>query len=64
VQAFIANLDREREWKKFYNSVPIEARSQYYHLNVFFNGPEPNINNLSSLKDLKQLAHNSITSSI
>jgi len=53
VQAFIANLDGEREWKKFYNSVPMEARSQYHHLNVFFDGLEPNINNLSLLKDLK-----------
>ncbi|OCK97013.1 uncharacterized protein K441DRAFT_549581, partial [Cenococcum geophilum 1.58] len=51
--AFIANLDREREWKKFYNSVLIKARSQYHRLNAFFNGPEPNINNLSLLKDLK-----------
>ena len=53
VQAFTANLDGEREWKKFYNSVPMEARSRYHRLNVFFNGPEPNINNLSLLKDLK-----------
>ena len=49
----MANLDREREWKKFYNSVPIEARSQYHCFNAFFNNPEPNINNLSLLKDLK-----------
>jgi len=49
----MANLDREREWKKFYNSVLIEARSQYHHFNIFFNGPEPNINDLSLLKDLK-----------
>ena len=64
MQAFTANLDGEREWKKFYNSVPMEARSRYHRLNVFFDGPEPNIDDLSSLKDLKQLAHNSITSSI
>jgi hypothetical protein len=44
--------------------VPIEARSQYYRLNIFFNGLEPNINNLSLLKDLKQLVYNSIISSI
>ncbi|OCL00304.1 uncharacterized protein K441DRAFT_535424, partial [Cenococcum geophilum 1.58] len=50
---FMANLDGEREWKKFYNSVPMKARSRYYYLNAFFNGPEPNINNLSLLKDLK-----------
>ena len=44
--------------------MPIEARSRYHCLNVFFNSPKPNIDDLSSLKDLKQLAHNSITSSI
>ena len=47
VQAFTANLDGEREWKKFYNSVPIEARSQYHRFNVFFNGLKLNIDNLS-----------------
>ena len=44
--------------------MPIEARSQYHRLNAFFNSPEPNINNLFLLKDLKQLAYNSITSSM
>ena len=42
----------------------MEARSRYHYLNIFFNGPEPNINNLSLLKDLKQLVYNSITSSM
>jgi hypothetical protein len=42
----------------------MEVYSQYHYLNVFFNSLEPNINNLSSLKDLKQLVYNSIISSI
>jgi hypothetical protein len=60
----MANLDGEKKWKKLLNSVLIEACSQYHHFNIFFDGPELNINNLSSLKDLKQLVYNFIIFSI
>jgi hypothetical protein len=60
----MANLNREKEWKKLLNSVPMEVCSRYHYLNVFFNGLELNINDLSSLKDLKQLVYNFITFSI
>jgi hypothetical protein len=42
----------------------MEAYSQYYYFNVFFDSLELNINDLSSLKDLKQLVYNFIMFSI
>ncbi|OCL03051.1 FabD/lysophospholipase-like protein [Glonium stellatum] len=52
-----------RAFIKFINTIPVNSRKRYYRLNVFFYGAEPDINDVSSLDYLKQLAQKLITSS-
>lgn len=47
------NLDGEDAWKRFYNSLPAGSRHRHHRLNVQFNGPEPSLDDVSSIPDLK-----------
>ena len=53
---YMGHLDGEKQWKTFFHCVPREFRSRYHRLNISFPGPEPAIDDVSAIEQLKHQA--------
>lgn len=56
------HMDSENQWKMFAQCVPPKLHGRYHRLNVCFPGPEPAINEVQAIRDLKILAQQSFAS--
>lgn len=52
-QSFMRNLDGEDAWKRFFNSLPTSIRSRFHRLNITFDGPEPGLDDVTKIPELK-----------
>ncbi|CAI6336998.1 unnamed protein product [Periconia digitata] len=59
---FMRSLDGEDAWRKFYNNRPASTRGRYHRLNVRFSSHEPQLDDVSSLTQLKSQATEAICS--
>jgi hypothetical protein len=54
--AFMWSMNGQKIWLEFYNSLPDHVKSRYHRLNVTFEGPEPAIDDISSMYALRTKA--------
>ena len=47
-------LDGENTWVEFVNTLPSQVRRRFHRLNVAFAGPEPGLDDVSVMEDLKR----------
>ncbi|KAH7065101.1 acyl transferase/acyl hydrolase/lysophospholipase [Macrophomina phaseolina] len=62
-RALMRSFDGEKAWKDFMNAIPEQHRHRYHRLNLNLDGPEPDIDDVSSMKLLKSQAQNYLRSS-
>lgn len=47
-------LDGQKTWVELLNRIPIQDRSRYHRFTLSFQGPEPQLDNVDGMQDLKQ----------
>ena len=52
-KSFMRSLDSEEAWKRFIYTIPVQYRSRYHRLNLYLQGPEPPLDDLSTVGELK-----------
>ena len=54
------SLCGQAAYKRFYNSVPADARHRYHRLNIQFPGPEPALDDAAKIPELKECVANAL----
>lgn len=62
-RALMRSFDGEKAWKDFMNATPEQHRHRYHRLNLKLAGPEPDIDDISSMQWLKSQAQNYLRTS-
>ncbi|KAF2259651.1 FabD/lysophospholipase-like protein [Lojkania enalia] len=61
---YMGHLDGEKQWKTFIKCIPADLRNRYYRFNIYFPGPEPALDDVLAIQQLKRQADQCISSDI
>jgi hypothetical protein len=62
LHSFLQNIDGENIWREFINTLPDNVKDKYYRINITFEGPEPEIDDVFMMRNLKEQAEQWIKS--
>ena len=62
-KSFISSMDGQKFWQEFRNRKRVDAKGQYFRFSLEFDGPEPSLDNIHMMKDLKARVQSDLSQS-